>query len=271
MLDQVAGAIGVGNVAPGVFSECTGSALAIVATVEHPIRDPEGRMPCHYHGMPDTYMAHTFTTGGMVMKWFRDQFCENELAVGKAAGIDPYELMGKAASTVSPGADGLLMLPHLQGAMAPENNPMAKGVFYGLTLAHTKAHLIRAIMEGIAFVLRKNIEVIEEMGIIVNEIRSLGGGAKSPFWGQLKADITGKPVVVTTNEEAACLGAAIVAGTGVGMFPDLQEASRRMVEIKERFVPHPARKRTYDLAYRKYIDLYDALKPMFAGDQEVAG
>jgi xylulokinase len=268
VLDQVAGAIGVGNVEPGVFSECTGSALAIVSTVNGPVRDSQQRMPCHYHGMPDTYMAHTFTTGGMVLKWFRDNFCENEMFVGKASGVDAYELMDKAAAEINPGSDGLVMLPHLQGAMAPENDPKAKGVFYGVTLAHKRAHFTRAIMESIAFILRKNIEVIEDMGIPVNEIRSLGGGAKSAFWGQLKADVTGKPVIITDNEEEACLGAAIVAGKGIGIFSSLKEASSKMVNIKQRYDPDPENKAVYDAVYQKYIDLYSSLKQMFVKEAE---
>jgi xylulokinase len=264
VLDQAAGAIGVGNVEPGVFSECTGSALAIVSTVDNPFCDPLKRMPCHYHGMPDTYMAHTFTTGGMVLKWYRDNFCEKEIALGESSDIDAFDLMSRAASLVAPGSEGLIMLPHLQGAMAPENDPKAKGVFYGLTLTHTRAHFTRAIMEGIAFILRKNIEVIEDLGIPVNEIRSLGGGAKSSFWGQLKADVTGKPVVITTNDEEACLGAAIVAGAGIGMFSSLKEASRRMVTVKNLYEPNLTNKEIYDAVYIKYLELYTSLKPMFA-------
>jgi xylulokinase len=263
LLDQAAGAIGVGNVAPGVFSECTGSALAIVATVDHPIKDRKNRMPCHYHGIRNTYMAHTFTTGGMVMKWFRDKFCESELAVGALSGLDPYEVMGMEAAKAPLGSDGLVMLPHLQGAMAPENDPKAKGVFFGITLAHTRAHFIRSIMESIAFLLQRNIEVVEEMGIVVSEIRSLGGGSRSDLWNQIKADVTGKPVVLTESMEQACLGAAIVAGAGIGLFKNLQDASRSMVKIRKRFEPNPENHIRYAEYYKKYVRLYEALKPVF--------
>ena len=263
VLDQVGGAIGVGNVKPGVFSESTGSALAIVATVDHPFKDPKERMPCHYHGMRNTYMAHTFTTGGMVMKWFRDRFCECEIAVGDNASIDAYDLMGREAKNVPAGADGLLMLPHLQGAMAPENNPRAKGVFYGITLMHKRAHFVRAIMEGISFILRRNLEVVEELGIDVPEIRSLGGGARSHFWGQLKADITGKRVVITKAREEACLGAAIVAGVGIGLFRDVQEASSQMVATDAQFEPNKANTEKYESVYQLYIYLYESLCPVF--------
>lgn len=263
-LDQAAGAIGVGNIRPGVFSENTGAALAICATVDHPVLDPKGRMPCHYHGIPGVYMCHTFTTGGMVLKWYRDVFGQPELQVGALAGLDPYELLGREAARVAPGADGLVMLPHLQGAMAPEANPKAKGVFFGITLRHTKAHFARAIMEAIACIVRRNIEVVEELGIRVCEIRGLGGGSRSAVWNQIKADLTGRPVLTMQNEEAACLGAAIVAGVGVGLFKSLPDACERMVQVKGRHEPNPAFRQAYDGHYAKYVALYDSLVGVFA-------
>ena len=262
-LDQAAGAVGVGNIRPGVFSENTGAALAICATVDHPIMDPKRRMPCHYHAIPDTYMAHTFTTGGMVLKWFRDMFCHQEIRVGALAGMDPYDLLASEANQVDPGADGLVMLPHLGGAMAPEVNPKAKGVFYGFTLRHTKAHFVRAILEAIACIVRRNIEVLEELGIRVNEIRCLGGGARSPVWNQIKADVTGRPVLTMANEEAACLGASIIAGVGVGMFKSLEEACGRMVKTRERYAPNSSNEKVYTDNYDKYVELYDSLAGMF--------
>ncbi len=266
-LDQAAGAVGVGNIRPGVFSENTGAALAICATVERPFLDPQRRMPCHYHAIPDTYMAHTFTTGGMVLKWYRDAFCQPEMQVGAAAGIDPYELLGREAARVAAGADGLVMLPHLQGAMAPEANPKARGVFYGLTLRHTRAHFARAILEAIACIVRRNIEVVEELGIPVGEIRGLGGGSRSAVWNQIKADLTGRPVLIMENEEAACLGAALLAGVGVGLFPSLEQACAAVVRVKGRCEPDPALADAYARLYARYGALYDALVGMFAAEQ----
>jgi D-xylulose kinase len=263
-LDQAAGTIGVGNIKPGVFSENTGAALAICATVDRPFVDPTGRMPCHYHAMPDTYMAHTFTTGGMVLKWYRDMFCQPEIQVGKLSGMDPYEVLSMEASKVAPGAEGLTMLPHLQGAMAPEDNPKAKGVFYGITLRHTKAHFARAILEAIASIVKRNIQAVEDLNIKVAEIRCLGGGSKSPVWNQIKADLIGKPVVTMQGEEAACLGAAMVAGVGIGMFKSLEEATSKMVKIKKRFQPNPENAGLYAQYFKKYVNLYDALIGMFA-------
>lgn len=265
-LDQACGAIGVGNLAPGVISENTGAALAICATLAQATFDCERRMPCHYHAMPDTYMAHTFTTGGMVLRWYRDSFCQPELAVANLTDFDSYDLLGREAALAAPGCDGLVMLPHLQGAMAPESNPKAKGVFYGFTLHHGKAHFARAIMEAIAFAIRRNLDALEGMGIGVSEIRSLGGGSRSALWGQIKADVTRRPVYTMVNEEAGCLGAAMLAGVAAGLYPSLKEAAAGMVALKSRIEPNPANFPVYDEAYQRYVNLYESLLGMFGRD-----
>ncbi len=208
-------------------------------------------------------MAHTFTTGGMVMKWLRDAFCRPEMEVGELSGLDPYHLMGLEAERVAPGSDGLLMLPHLQGAMAPEANAKAKGVFYGITLRHARAHFIRAVMEAVAFIVRRNIDVLENMGVKVGEIRALGGGAKSEIWNQIKADVTGRNVIITRSDEAACLGAAVVAGVGAGIFDSLKSACDKMVEVRKVYAPNPANRALYDEIYKKYVDLYEAVRPIY--------
>ena len=262
-LDQACGAIGVGNIQPGIFSENTGAALAICATVNQPVLDPGNQMPCHYHGIPGLYMLHTFTSGGIVMRWFRDEFAGPEMRVSHTSGLDAYDLMGLEAARVQPGCEGLVMLPHLQGAMAPESNPKASGVFYGFTLRHGRGHFIRAIMEGVAFIVRRNIEVIEGLGVSVNEVRALGGGARSRDWKQMEADIIGRPVVTTVNEEAATLGAAILAGKAVGLYASVAEAAERMIQIKDRFEPNPKNRTVYDETFDTYIRLYEALCPLF--------
>jgi sugar (pentulose or hexulose) kinase len=262
-LDQACGAIGVGNIKPGIFSENTGAALAICATVNQPIIDPGDQMPCHYHGIPGLYMLHTFTSGGIVMRWFRDEFSPMEMQVGKSSGMDAYDLMGLEAAKVAAGCEGLVMLPHLQGAMAPEANSKASGVFYGFTLRHGRNHFTRAIMESVGFIVRRNIEVIEGLGVPVNEIRALGGGARSRIWKQMEADIVGRPVLTTTNEEAATLGAAILAGKAVGIYSSVEEAAGNMIQIKERFEPNPSNRAVYDETFGTYVKLYNALCPLF--------
>jgi D-xylulose kinase len=267
-LDQACGAIGVGNILPGIFSENTGAALAICASVKQATLDPNNQMPCHYHGLPNQYMLHTFTSGGIVLKWFRDAFGQEEMDVARLSGLDAYDLLGREATLVPAGCEGLVMLPHLQGAMAPEANPKATGVFYGFTLRHGKNHFARAILESVSFIVLRNIEVIEGMGVPVNEIRSLGGGARSPIWKQIEADITGRPVLTTENEEAATLGAAILAGKAVGLFPNVTEAANQMVQIKTRFEPQPENASVYHDSYQTYKHLYDCLYPLFAQRKE---
>jgi len=262
-LDQACGAIGVGNIKPGIFSENTGAALAICATVNQPIIDPADQMPCHYHGLPGLYMLHTFTSGGIVLRWFRDEFATMEMQVGRSSGVDAYDLLGMEAANVAAGCEGLVMLPHLQGAMAPEANPKASGVFYGFTLRHGRNHFTRAIMESVGFIVRRNIEVIEGLGVQVDEIRALGGGARSRIWKQMEADIVGRPVLTTTNEEAATLGAAILAGKAVGLYSSVEEAAGKMIRIKERFEPTLSNRSIYDETFGTYVKLYNALCPIF--------
>ena len=178
-------------------------------------------------------------------------------------GLDPYDIMGSEATQIGPGSEGLVMLPHLQGAMAPESNPHAKGVFCGFTLRHTKAHFVRAIMESIACIVRRNIEAIEEMGMSVREIRALGGGAKSRIWKQIEADLTKRPVVTTHAQAEACLGAAILAGKAAGLFKSIDDACIKMVQIKDEFKPNDANFKVYDELYGKYVQLYDNLCSLF--------
>jgi D-xylulose kinase len=267
-LDQACGAIGVGNIRPGIFSENTGAALAICASVQQATLDRNNQMPCHYHGLPGLYMLHTFTSGGIVLRWFRDEFAQNEMLVAKASGMDAYDMLGAAAETVAAGSEGLVMLPHLQGAMAPESNPKACGVFYGFTLRHGRSHFARSIMESVCYIVRRNIEVIEGMDVPVKEIRALGGGARSRIWKQIEADITKRSVLTTHNEEAATLGAAILAGKAVGLYKSVEEAAQEMVQIKERFEPAQKNAAVYDDSFKTYTNLYEALCPLFENRKE---
>jgi D-xylulose kinase len=254
-LDQACGALGVGNVRPGIFSECTGSNVAVVALVDRPRIDPLRQLPCFYYGLADTWMMHAFSmTGGMVLRWFRDAFCS-----------ESYELLTREAAGVPPGAEGLVLLPHFQGAGIPESNPRARGVLYGLSLHHTRAHVLRAILESVALICRRMIDAVRDLGIEVREIRSLGGGAKSPLWCQIKADLTGLPVTTMKNtEDAACLGAAVLAGAATGVWASAAEALSAIVEVDQRFEPDPGPREEYERLYATYRRLYDCLLPVFS-------
>ena len=266
-LDQAAGAIGVGNIRPGIFSENIGAALAICVPTSKLTYDPNRQMPVHYFATPDTYMMHTFTTGGMCLRWFRDGFCQSEMQMQELTGIDAYDLMGKEVASTPAGADGLIMLPHLQGSMAPDVNLNAKGVFYGATLQHSKPHFVRSIMESLGYLICRNLEAIDAMGLQVDQIRTMGGGSKSDIWNQIKADITGKTLNVTySSQDTACLGAAILAGKAAGVFESIESAVDNMVKIKKTFVPNPDNRAVYDKQYKKFKLLFNSLSELFDED-----
>ena len=262
-LDQAAGAIGVGNVREGIFSENIGAAMAICAVTKTLTYDPQGVMPVHYFPLPDTYMMHTFTSGGMNLRWFRDAFCQLELDVEELTGKSAYSLLDAEALKAPAGCDGMIMMPHLSGSMPPDMNANAKGVFYGFTLTHKKAHFVRSIMEALGFILMRNLDALEDMGIHVREIRSLGGGARSSVWNQIKADITGRKIVTLKCKESACLGAAILAGKALGIFASVSDACQGMVEIDKTYEPNPAFRAVYDRAYAKYKKLFHDLTEIF--------
>jgi sugar (pentulose or hexulose) kinase len=265
-LDQACGALGVGNVVPGVFSESTGSALASVTVVDELTLDPAAQVPCFAAAVPGQYLLHNFSTGGMVMRWYRDQFCGPERQIEELCDINAYSLIDKEVQRVEPGCDGLIVLPHLQGSGPPDYDPYARGVIFGLTLAHTKQHLARAIMEGVTMVLRRMIESTTQLGAEVNEIISLSGGSKSDAWCQIKADATQLPVETLRGaESAACRGAAIIAGVAAGLWDSHADIARNALEVDRTFEPRPEHAKAYDQLFANYLKLQESLKPLFVG------
>ncbi len=253
-IDQIAAAVGAGNFEPGIITETTGAALAICATFGQAVYDPEKRTPCHTHGVRGKYILLPWVpTAGMAFRWFRDEFC----------GAKDYAGLCDDAGKISPGADGLIFLPYLSGAGSPEIDPAAKGLFWGITLGHRQAHFTRAILESVAFMLKRNIDFLESLGLEVKEVRSLGGGAKSDLWLQIKADMLNKTVVVMECEESTCLGAAMLSYVANGVYKDLAEAGDNMVRIKKRISPKPDNVRKYEAVYNKYLNLHNRVKELF--------
>ncbi len=262
--DQAAGAVGSANVKPGIITETTGAALALLATINEPVYDPKHRVPCHHHALPGKFFLLPWCqTAGIVFRWFRDEFGKYEAEVADKMGVDAYDLLTLEASGVKAGSNGLIILPHFAGAGPPEFDPDARGVIFGLTLSHGRAHLIRAILESIAYMLRRNIELIEEFGVRVKEIRSLGGASKSPLWNQIKADVTSKVILTLQTSEAASLGAAILAGVACGRFKCVEDGCDVMVRLKERYEPNLENRKIYDRYYRVYLSLYEKLRDLF--------
>ncbi len=263
-LDQVCAGIAAGNVAPGMITESTGSVLALVASVKEPLFDAKTKLPCHIHAVPGMYcMLPWNPTGGLTFKWFKDCFAPDLISQAQEQGLDVYDLLTGPAAQVPPGSDGLIMLPHLEGAFFPEFNAQVRGVFFGFTLSHTRAHFTRAILEAIAYMLRRDLEGLQRLGVGATELRALGGGAKSRLWSQIKADVCNLPVIMPSHREAAVMGAAILAAVGVGYYPDIPSATRGMARPGSRLEPDPARQAFYEDAFNLYVALYETLQPLF--------
>ena len=263
-MDQGAGAVGVGNTGDGVVSESTGGALTVQAAVARHGGDPSRQTPVYIHSAPGQYLyCPVCPTGGMALTWFRDTLGSLEVERARRDGGSAYDLLTALAGAVPPGADGLTMLPHLAGAFSPEYVPGARGAFIGMTLAHTRGHFVRAVLEAVAFMLRRNVELVGRAGAGATEIRSHGGGARAARWNQIKADVCGLPVVTLEGEDAAVRGDAMTAGVAVGVFPDLAAADAALVATKARFEPEAANRAAYDAAYDRYVRLFEALRPEF--------
>lgn len=213
-IDQIAGAIGAGVVKEGTVSVMTGTTMVIFLPSDTvPAYDEKSIVPCHYN-YNDKYCLLSWTpTAGMALKWFRNALCENF----------SFRELDELAASVPAGSDGLTFLPYLCGSTMPKYNPEARGSFTGLTTEHGRAHFVRAVMESVGCMLRSNLEYL---GLDVEEIRVMGGGANSPLWCQMKADMTGKRLVTLKNKETACLGSAILAAVGVGRFDSVEEATK---------------------------------------------
>lgn len=262
-MDQVAGAIGAGNINEGTATETTGTAFAMIVSTDKPVIDKEGRLPCQLHAIKGKYCLMPYSmTGGMVLKWFKDNFFNYDTYSGLSDN-EIYDRMTSEAREIPVGSDGLLMLPHITGAFFPENNPEARGVFFGIGINHSRGHFTRAILESIAFMLRRDLEIFSKNNIKIKSIISMGGGAKSSLWNQIKADVTGLELLIPKNTETALLGAAIIAGVGIGVYKDFGTATSRVVNIEKIYLPDSGHKNIYDIAYKKYVELYDKVKDIF--------
>lgn len=224
-IDQIAGAIGTGVTDKNTVSEMTGTTMVVFATSENvPEYNPESIVPCHknYDGK---YCLLSWTpTAGIALKWFKNNFCENF----------SFKELDELAESVPPGSAGLTFLPYLCGSTMPKYDPDAKGAFIGLTMEHTRAHAVKSILESVACMLKANLDYL---GVKCDEIRSTGGGAASPLWCQIKADMTGKNIAVLENPETACLGSAILAGVGIGVYNDVSAVAKKLVKIKKVYKP----------------------------------
>ena len=253
--DQAGGAVGIGIVQPGAVSATIGTSGVVFAATNSPALDPKGRVHTFCHAIPGRWHVMGVTQGaGLSMRWFRDQF-------GTTSGEgDPYDRMTAEAASVGPGANGLLWAPYLMGERTPHLDPNARAALVGLTASHTRAHVNRALMEGVAFSLRDSFEIFNEMGVPVETIRLGGGGARSALWRQIQADIYGHKVATVEAEEGAAYGVAILAGVGINTWSSVDAACTAVVRTREEVEPNEASKALLERQYKAYQAMYPALK-----------
>ena len=258
--DQAAGAVGMGIVRPGAVSATIGTSGVVFAATDRPALDPGGRVHTFCHAVPDRWHVMGVTQGaGLSLRWLRDTIGVAD--GGPDAAEDPYDRLCAEAAEAPPGADGVLWAPYLMGERTPHLDPEARAALVGLSAAHGRAHVIRAVLEGVAFSLRDSLTIFEEMGVPANRIRLGGGGARSPLWRQIQADAYRQPVDVLEAEEGAAYGAALLAGVGAGVWSSVDEACAAAVRVAGTVEPEPGAMETLDRQYRRFRTLYGALHP----------
>ena len=263
--DQAAGAVGNGIVRSGIISVASGTSGVVFAFADSPTVDPQLRMHTFCHAVPHKWhvMGVMLSAGGS-LRWYRDTFCQPEKVVSGLMNIDPYELITREAAQVPAGSEGLLFLPYLTGERTPHPDPLARGAFVGLTVRHTRAHLARAVLEGVSFGLRDSLEIMRSMNISIGNARASGGGAKSEVWRQIQADVFGLPLSTIAIDEGPALGAALLAGVGAGIYSSVEEACDTVVKTGASSRVSEENAAVYDRLYASYSELYPALKTTFA-------
>jgi xylulokinase len=262
--DEHAASLGAGVIKPGLVCDIAGTGEPVCAVSTEPLIDPNGLVETHSHAVPDVWLLENpgFISGAN-FRWFRDQFGDQEVKLAAEKGMNTYELLTQEAASIPAGSEGLIMLPCLMGAMAPTWNALARGTFMGFTLAHRREHFCRAILEASAYAVRDITDVMKKMGLTLEEIRIVGGGARSPLWRQIKADVTGLPVSITQTVETTALGAAILALTGSGLAKSLDEAVNAAVRVVETRSPQEKVHKVYEVYYQLYRKTYFSLQPVF--------
>jgi xylulokinase len=249
--DQAAGAIGMGVVSPGTVSATIGTSGVVLAATDRPALDSKGRVHTFCHAVPGRWIAMGVTqAAGLSLRWFRDQFGSGQ----------SYETLTAEAASAPPGCDGLLWAPYLMGERTPYLDPAARGMLVGLTASHTRGHVIRAILEGVAFSLRDTFTIFQEMEVPVMTIRLGGGGARSALWRQIQADTYRQPVETVEAEEGAAYGAAILAGVGVKTWSSVDGACESVVRVAENITPDSEHSLVLERAYAMYQRIYPAMK-----------
>lgn len=259
--DQPCGALGSGIIHAGRVIDATGTVECITPAFDQPVINRkmlDGNFSCNCHVVDGMYVTLAYvSSGGVILRWYRDNFAKTEVEQARSKGIDVYDILMEQASDEP---SSLLLLPHFSGTGTPYLDTKSKGAILGFSLSTEKGDLIKAILEGISLEIKHNINLIEEAGIPVNEIRAIGGGAKSEKWLQLKADVFGKKVVSLDVSEGVCLGAAILAGTAIGKYDSIESAVDKLVKPKKEYFPRPPIQEFYEERLELYRQIYPSVR-----------
>ncbi len=268
--DQAAGAVGTGIVCEGIISATLGTSGVVFASSDTYRIEPQGRLHAFCHAVPGKWhlMGVMLSAGGS-LRWYRDALGAYEKEIAKQMDRDVYDVFTQDAATVPAGCEGLLFLPYLTGERTPYPDPNARGAFIGLTVRHTKAHLTRAVLEGVSFGLRDSLELMRALGITPTQVRASGGGARSALWRQILADVFDAEIVTVNVTEGAAFGAALLAGVGAGIYRDVESACDAVITTTSRIAPGAA-KSVYAEYYPRYRALYPILKNEFAAIARIA-
>ena len=261
--DQACAALGSGVIEPGLAMVSTGTAEVVEVAMSSPVLSEalcKGNISVYRHVLPELYLSMTLNhSGGLLLRWFRDTLCTDKLLEAEQGGNDAYDLM---LAEARPGPTDLMVLPHFAGSGTPLLDTTSRGAFLGMTFATTQADMAKAILEGLTFELRVNLDLLKESGIKIDKLHAVGGGARSDLWLQLKADICETPLSIPQVTEAACLGAAILASVGAGNYENVNSAVQEAVEIDRTITPNSKDVETYKQRYELYLELYPKLIPL---------
>jgi xylulokinase len=262
--DCAAGAVGNGIVSRGTLSTSIGTSGIMFVHSDDVQIDPEGRLHTFCHAVRGKWhLMGVSLSGGGCMQWFRNMLCQAEVQVAKKQKCSAYDLITAEAVDVPPGAEGLFFLPYLAGERTPHADPDARACFVGLTLKHTRGHLVRSIMEGVAYAMRDSLTIIRELGVPVNQIRASGGGSKCQLWRQIQADVFGQKVVTLNAEEGPAYGVALLAAVGGGAFKNVAEACKATISVVKETPTQRQSVSFYDRGFPIYQQLYRSLKNDF--------
>ena len=263
-VNQAASAVGNGIVEPGLVSCTIGTSGVVFSHLNKVAYDPQGRVHTFCHAVPGKWHVMGVTQGaGLSLQWFRNQLAADAVRAAEERGVDAYDVLTEVATQAPVGSEGLFWLPYLMGERTPHLDASARGGWVGLTAKHTRSHLVRSVIEGVSYSLNDCLSIIAELGVNVTAVRASGGGARSPFWREILANVFNCPIATLETQEGSAYGVALLAMVGTKRFGSVAEACKACIRERDRVEPSDDIADAYHERYGIFRSLYPALKPTF--------